>query len=162
MGLAGISMFISESIGIGTAKILVPLLFAMGGITAYLFSKANPQHKIAWLYHLLQGIGMLLFAFVIATLPQNLADFLRYVTYFMMLFGFIEILFGFMVLNSGEKLNTSILISRFVAGFFNLIGAVLILATSVTDEASGLLIAGLLILMGGIAFVMFSFRLRKI
>ncbi|MFK8004950.1 MAG: hypothetical protein AB8H03_01205 [Saprospiraceae bacterium] len=43
---------------------------------------------------------------------------------------------------------------------YRLIAAVLILATSVTGEISGLLIAGRLIL-GGLAVVIFSFRIRK-
>ncbi len=162
MILAGVFMLASESIGIGTAKFLVPLMFAIGGVFAYLFSEANKHHKIARQYHLLQGIGMVVFAFLIGIIPNSLGEFLRYVTYFMGLFGLIEILFGFMALNTGNKLNMGILISRFVAGFFNLIGAVLILATSVTDEISGLLIAGILVVLGGIAFIVFSFRIRKI
>ena len=162
MGLAGVCMLLSESIGVGIAKILVPLMFASGGAMAYLFSEANKHHKIARQYHLLQGVGMIIFAILIAIAPENLSDFLRYVTYFMLLFGFIEILFGFMALNTGGKLKMGILISRFIAGFFNLIGAVLILVTSATDEIRGLMIAGALILIGGIAFIVFSFRIRKV
>ncbi len=162
MALAGIFMLISANIGIGTAKFLVPAMFALGGIMAWLFSEANKHHKIARPYHLLQGVSMVAFAFLIGVMPNTLAEFLRYITYFMGFFGLIEILFGFMALNSGHKLNISILISRFVAGFFNLIGAVLILATVVTDELSGLLIAGTLVLLGGLAFVIFAFRIRNI
>ena len=162
MALAGIFMLTSENIGVKMAKVLVPLMFAIGGVMAYLFSEANKQHKIARQYHLLQGIGMFVFAILIAIVPKSLGDFLKYVTYFMMLFGLIEILFGFMALNIGNKLNMRILISRFVAGFFNLIGAILILATSVTDKISGLMIAGILILIGGIAFVVFSLRIKKL
>lgn len=161
MALAGIFLLLSESIGVGTVKFLVPLLFAVGGILAYLFSEANKHHKIARQYHLLQGIGMVVFALLIGIIPNSLGEFLKYVTYLMLLFGLIEILFGFMALNTGNKFNMKILISRFVAGFFNLIGAVLILATSVTDEISGLFIAGILIILGGIAFIIFSFRIRK-
>ncbi|MEN0050012.1 MAG: hypothetical protein AAF806_23315 [Bacteroidota bacterium] len=104
---------------------------------------------------------MMTFAIIIAIIPQSLDEFLKYITYFMLLFGLLEILFGFLALNTGNKLNMNILISRFVAGFVNIIGAVLILATAVTDEISGLMIAGVLILLGGLAFVMFSFRIRK-
>lgn len=161
MGVAGIIMLISESIGIGVAQTLVPLLFATSGVLAYLFSEANKHHKIARLYHLLQGGGMILFAFLIGIVPQSLEEFLKFVTYFVMIFGLIEILFGFMALNSGIKLNIGILISRFIAGFFSLIGAVLLLATAATNETSGLLIAGVLVLIGGLGFTMFSFRIRK-
>lgn len=161
MGAAGIMMLISESIGIGVAKTLVPLLFATAGILAYLFSEANKHHKIARLYHLLQGGGMVLFAFLIGVIPQSLGEFLKFVTYFVLMFGLIEILFGFMALNSGIKLNMGILISRFIAGFLSLIGAVLLLATAASDEVSGLMIAGILTIIGGVGFTMFSFRIRK-
>ena len=72
MALAGITMLISESIGISIAQILVPLLFITGGIFAYLFAQANQQHKLANQYHLLQAIGLCLFGVLIATMPDNL------------------------------------------------------------------------------------------
>lgn len=162
MGLAGIGMLLSEYVGIGIAKAIVPLLFAAGGIMAYLFSEANKHHKIANRYHFLQGIGMILFALLIAAIPQDLSEFLSFVTYFILLFGLIEILFGFMALNTGNNLNTGILISRFIAGFISIIGAVLILATASTSEISALMVAGILTMVGGIGFMMFSFRVRKI
>lgn len=162
MALAGVLMLASESIGVDIAKVLVPLMFAIAGVLAYMFSDANPQHKLAKQYHMAQGIGMVTFAVVIGLGSENLGDFLKYVTYFVLFFGLIELLFAFMALNSSQKLNIGILISRFVAGFFNLIGAVLILLTSITDEVSGLMIAGVLVVLGGLAFVMFSFRIRKL
>ena len=162
MALGGIFMLAAEIIGIGIAKFLVPLMFAIGGVLAYMFSSANKQHRLANQYHMAQGIGMIVFAVIMGFGAENLGDFLKYVTYFMLFFGLVEILFAFMALNSSQKLNTSILISRFVAGFFNIIGAVLILATSVTDEIDGILVAGILVALGGIAFIVFSFRIRKI
>ncbi|MEM6318135.1 MAG: hypothetical protein AAF960_10725 [Bacteroidota bacterium] len=161
MALAGMVMLTSESIGVAYAKILVPALFFTGGVSAYLFSAANPQHAIAKQYHLLQGAGMAIFAIIIAAGPENLGEFLMYVSYFMGVFGLIELLFAFMVLNRGDKLNKGILMSRFIAGASNLVGSVLILATSLTDELSGLIIAGILILLGGVAFILFSFRIRR-
>lgn len=162
MAFAGIMILLSESVGITTSKILVPLLFAISGILAYLFGDANPQHKIASQYHKLQGGGMVLFAALIAMIPTSLGEFIDYVVYFMVLFALIEIIFAFMAINSDQKLNLSILISRFLAGGLNLIGAILILATSATDEVQALSITGILILIGGIALVIFSFRIRKI
>ncbi len=162
MGLAGVFMLATESVGVGTAKIFVPLLFAIGGVLSFMFSNANKQHKLANQYHMIHGISMIIFAIIIGLGAKNLGDFLNYITYFMLFFGLIEILFAFMALNSSQKLNMSILFSRFASGFFNLIGAVLILATSVTDEVSGLMIAGILTLVAGLAFVIFSFRIRKL
>ena len=162
MALAGILILSSESIGGEVAKIFVPIAFAVAGMLAYLFSSANPQHNIARQYHLLQGVGMIVFALTIGLGANDLSDFLSYTTYFILFFGLMEILFAFMALNSSQKLNTGILISRFIAGFTNLIGAVVLLATSATSAINGLMIAGVLILLGGLAFVMFSFRIRRL
>ncbi|MEM6843572.1 MAG: hypothetical protein AAF632_15195 [Bacteroidota bacterium] len=162
MGLAGVCMLLSENLGAEIAKLLVPVLFGIGGVMALLFSEANKQHNIARQYHLLQGVGMIVFAILIGLIPGTLGEFLQYVTHFMLLFGLVEVLFGFTALNTGTKLNMGILISRFIAGIFNLVGALLILTISAVDEISGLLVAGILVLIGGIAFVIFSLRIRRV
>ena len=162
MCLAGIFVLLSEDIGIGTTKFLVPSMFAVGGIFASLFSQANKHHQLAKQYYLLLGIGMILFAFLIGTNPNSLDEFQTNITYFMAMFGLIEIIFGFMALSSGNKLNMNVLFFRFFTGFCNLIGAVLILATSVTNGMNGLFLSGGLVTLGGIALIFFSFKIRKI
>ncbi len=161
MILAGTFMLISEKIGVDISRILVPIMFATGGIFAYLFSEANKHHKIARQYHLLQGAGMIIFSILIGVNAKSLVEFLQYITFFMGTFGIIEILFGFMALNSGYKLNYRILLSRLVSGFLNALGAVIIIMTSVTDEINGLLIAGVLVILGGLGFVIFSSKIEK-
>ena len=162
IALAGICMYNSESVGVHIAKVLVPILFLSGGILTYLFSTANKQHKLANQYHGIQGVGVILFALLIGFGANDLGDFLKYVTYFMLFFGFIEILFGFMALNSSQKLNIGILIYRFISGFFTLIGGVLILVTSITNEISGLSIAGVLVALSGLAIIIFSYKVKNI
>ena len=162
MCLAGIFVLLSENIGVETAKLLVPSMFALGGVLAYLFSEANKHHKLARQYHLLLGIGMILFAIIISTNSTGLEAFQQNIIYFMAMFGFIEIMFGFMALNSGDKLNMGALGFRFFTGFCNLIGAVLILATSVANQINGLFLSGGLVVLGGIAFILFSYRIRNI
>lgn len=162
MCLAGIFVLLSENIGIDIAKFLVPTMFALGGILAYLFSEANKHYKLARQYHLLLGISMIAFAILISINSNGLEAFQQNITYFMAMFGLIEIMFGFMALNSKEKLNMGALGFRFFTGFCNLVGAVLILATSVIDEMNGILLSGSLVFVGGIAFIFFSFRIKKI
>lgn len=162
MSLAGLFMLLAKNIGVSTTQFLVPLMFAIGGILIFLFSQANKDHKIESQFHFILGVSMFVFALLIWTIPTKLEEFLKFFVYFIGVFGFIEILFGFMVLNSAAKLNIKMLLFRFATGFLNLIGAILVLATSVTDKFDGLLIAGILSILSGIAFVIFSFRLRKI
>ena len=94
-------------------------------------------------------------------LAMHQDEFLKYITYFMMMFGFIELLFGFMALNSGDKLNMGVLAFRFFTGFCNIVGAVLILVTSIADTNRGLFVAGCLVILGGTAFIFFSLRIRN-
>jgi|GEM_PF-2570595 len=162
MLLAGLFVLLSENIGVGTSKYIVPTMFAIGGIFAYLFSAANKHYKLARQYHLLLGVGMITFAILIGVGPEGLEVFQKKITYFMVMFGLVEIMFGFMALSSSEKINMGALGFRFFTGFCNLTGAVLILATSATDEMNGLMISGGLVILGGIAFILFSFKIRKI
>ena len=162
MSLAGIFVLLSENIGIGLAKNLVLLMFGIGGLFALLFSGANKHYKLARQYYLLLGIGRIICAFLIGATPDSLDGFLKNITYFMGMFGFIELLSGFSALNSNEKINKGVLYFRFFTGFSNLIGAVLILATSITNQINGLFIAGSLVLLGGIVAILFSYKVRKV
>lgn len=162
MGLAGICMLISESRSVGTSKILVSSMFAISGVLNWMFSSANKQHKLTNQYHMIQGVGAIVFAVIIGLSTNDLSCFLRHVVYFMLFFGLVEFIYAFLTLNSSQSLNVSILISRFIAGLLNVTGAVLILATSVTNEISSLMIAGSLVFLGGLSFIIFSIRLRKI
>lgn len=161
MILAGIAMFFSEQLGIGMAKIAVPLGFFLGGICAFFFSRANAHHKIAKQFHMLQGIGMILFALVISTLAKDLEGFLKLTTYFLMVYGLFEIMFSFSVLRTKFKMDKSILITRLLVGAINIIGAVALLLTMIRDARQGLTVASVLILLGGIGFFLFSLRISK-
>ena len=161
MALAGVVMLLSEKIGVGTAKLLVPSLFFIGGVFAILFAMANKDFKIANQFHLLQGIGMIAFAVIIGTSANNLGEFLKYVTFFVGLFGFLEIIFGFIILNMGGEIKWNILISRMLGGFAGLIGAVFLLVTTMTDELTGLNIAGVLTIIGGLSFVVFANKIKN-
>ncbi len=161
MVAAGVSMLLSESLGVQVAKILVPLAFFVGGIFAYMFATRNRTHKVAYQYHLLQGVGMMVFAMLIFIFARDLGGFLKYVSYFIGAFGLIEILFGFMATSTGQSLSMKVLFSRLTAGFFNLVGSVVLLLVTLSNEYAGLMIAGVLVVLGGTAFILFANRIAK-
>lgn len=158
---AGIILLLSESIGITTSKILVPAFFAIASIFTFLFSQANKQNRIARQFHLAQSIGLLTFTILIAMIPQSLASFLSFSTYFIMFFGLFEIIFIFSVLNTKTPLNKGILLSRLAAGATNLIGGFILLLTLFQNTKNALTIAGILIIIGGIGFLFYAYKINN-
>lgn len=160
--LAGVAMLAFESIGVSTTKILIPILFITSGVFSIMFSNANPQTKGPSQYHMIHGIGLVLFGIIFGVVPKSLGDFLTYATYFILFFGFLEIIISFALLNSGSKLEWRTVIERFFGGFLGTIGAVLILVTSATDEISGLVITGVATVLIGIGIIVFSKKINNI
>ncbi len=159
---AGITLLLSTAIGVGTSKILVPLFLFVSGILAFLFSQANGQHKVAKTFHLLQGMGLMTFAVLIAIWPNTLDMFLKLTTYFIMVYGLFEIMFAFSVLRSSFKVDRSILMTRLLVGAINLIGSFVLFMSLMKSTASGLTVAGFLIVLGGLGFIIFANRIKKI
>lgn len=158
---ASVFLIFSKEIGINNSKILVPISFLLSGIFSMLFSKVNSTNKIAKQFHLIQGVGLIIFAVLIVTIPENLKSFLSITTYFILFFGLFEISFIFSVLNSKSKLNKNILFIRLAAGIVNLLGGFILMITLFKDTLSALSIAGVLILVGGLCMVWFSTKLKN-
>lgn len=157
----GIILLFSKEVGIESSKVLVPISFGLSGIFSFLFSKSNSQHKIAKQFHLIQAIGILVFAAIIVSIPETLKSFLSITTYFILVFGLFEITYTFAVLNSKSTLNKNILFSRLIAGIVNLIGGFILMLTLFKNTLSALLVAGILILIGGLSMVWFSTKIKK-
>lgn len=158
---AGAILLFSESIGISTSKILVPICLILGSVFAFLFSRANKHHKIANQFHLLQSLGLLVFGVLIAMVPKNLESFLNFTTYFIMAYGLFEIMFAFAVLNSNVGINRSILFVRLATGLINLLGGFILIITLSEDIKTALTVAGCLIVIGGLGFIWFANKTKK-
>ena len=162
MAAAGAVMIFSENIGIETSKILIPVLFLAAGITTFLFAGANGQNSKASAFHKIQGVLFIIFAGVVAFVPDSLTSFLLYVVYFSLIYGLIEIVFSFSILSSKGEIKMSMLIYRFISGFINSIGAMILLLTTLSDEFKGLQIAGALSIAGGILTILFANKVKNI
>ncbi|CAL2104587.1 conserved membrane protein of unknown function [Tenacibaculum sp. 190130A14a] len=160
MLLGGLSILFSHNIGITTSKIATPILFIISGLMAMQFANANKTHSIAKTYHLLQGIGMIAFAIAIIFLPTSLESFLTIVTFFTMVYGILEIIFSFSVLNTSHKLKMNMLIVRIISGAFNLIGGFILFMALLNNVKTGLTVAGVLIVSAGLSYTIFSSKIK--
>lgn len=160
MTAGGILILLSESIGVNLTKILVPIAFAIGGILAISFANANKQHKIARSYHLMQGFGMLVFSIILFSLSDSLKTFLMTMTYFILLFGIIELIVGFSVLSSNHKINNKIFTSRLVTGVVGLVGGFILYMDALSGQSAGILIAGIITCLGGLSFSMLALKMK--
>lgn len=160
--LSGIVMLASDSIGVDTAKILIPILFIASGVFAILFANANPQAKRPAQYHILQGVLLILFGLILGFGAKSLGDFLSYATYFIMFIGLFDIILSFTLVNSDFNLTWGKLLFKVFGGFFGLIGSVAILATSITDQYSGLTITGIVTILMGIGTIIFASKLKTV
>ena len=160
--VAGLVMLISEKIGVGISKILIPLLFITSGIFSVLFLKAKTQIKAVGQYQLIHGVGLILFGVIFGLVPKNLGEFLNCATYFVLVFGFLEIIIGFTIVNSEINFKWGDLIARIFSGFFGLIGGVLILVSAAIDQFSGLIITGGITILIGLGVVLVSVKIKKV
>lgn len=160
MLLGGLSILFSHKIGVEVSKIVTPILFVFSGIFAIQFGNANKEHTVAKNFHLLQGLGMIAFGGTIIFLPKSLETFLMVVTFFTMVYGALELIFAFSVLNLNHKLKMKMLIIRVMSGVLNLVGGFVLFMTLLSDAETGLGIAGILIILGGLSFTIFSLKVK--
>ena len=158
--LAGLTLLCSENIGIEYSKLLMPFFILGAGIFSYLFSKNERLPKIAKQYHMAQGLGLLFFAIAIYAFTDSLTSFLMLSTYFILVYGLFEIVFIFAVLNTKHNINKKILFSRMAAGIINLVGGFALLLSSISNEATALIIASILIIIGGVSIILFARKLN--
>ena len=164
LSLSGIIMLASESISISSTRILVPSLIIASGIFAILFANANTnsESKRPIQYLIFQGGIFVLFGLLCAFGAKNLTQFLSYATYFVLFTSLLDIILGFAIVNSDFKWTWGILTFKFIGGLMGLIGGVAILATSVTNQYSGLYITGIVIILMGIGTIIFATKINKV
>lgn len=160
ISLVGITILTAKNIGIETSKILIPILLILSGIFSISYSRANSNHNKAKQYHLLQGIGFIVFA-LLSFLSKSLENFLYVICFFTLFHGLIEFSLGFTTLNARE-INWKIIIYRFLSGILNLIIAFVLLMYTFSDELQAIVLAGISILLSGISIIIFSLRLKKV
>jgi hypothetical protein len=134
----------------------------LSAIFAFVTAVKNKDSVIRLKYHELQGAGMLAYALAILVYASNFEKFISVTMAFLLYFGLTEIIFGFQLLQYKRRISTSIIALRMITGFLMAVGAVAILARAFLDKNSSLLLAGILIALCGINFIVFANAFRKI
>lgn len=162
LATSGIIILVSDKIGIDLSKILVPTLIVVSGVFAIQFASINREVKVAYQYHIIQGIVFIIFGLIIGFGAKNLNVFLKYATYFIIFLGLFDIIYGFALVNSNYNWTWEKLLFKSFGGFLGLIGGVAILATSITNQHSGLMITGIMTTIMGIGTIDFATKLKTI
>ena len=157
---AGIIIIMAETVGVNRAKIIVPILFLLSGIYSIKHSMSNRASEIVSKFEMLKGIGLIVFAALVPFFSDDLMSFLMYVTYFILMYGLLEIMFPFSVLNSKHKIKKSMLLFRLVAGVITSIGAVILLLETYANEYNGLILAGVLTILIGLSNTFYAYKLK--
>jgi len=159
MILASLTLLFSKELDVQISKVLITIFMIQSGIGSYLFSKSTNIPKIANQYHALQGFGLILYGVFIISIANSLEIFLIITTYFVLIFGIFEITFSFAVMNSKHLINIKIMASRIITGAINLLGGFVLLMVTLDNPLHGLIVASILLFLGGTSLVIFS---RKI
>ncbi len=137
--------------------IVIPALFIFGGLLAFLFARSNSHHKIAYPYHTIQSIGLVVFGLLIGLVPQNPTDLLDLLAYYMLLFGLIEIIYVFSAFTTQLKLHMVMLTLRVVTGVFGIVGGIVIMRFVFSENEQAPLLAGSFLVILGLSFVVMPY-----
>ena len=112
-------------------------------------------------YHGLHAGGLLLYGLAILFFATDIHRFFSITTFFLLYYGFIEMIFCFQLLMM-KKMSTQLILVRLFFGFGIALGAVLILSTSYIDNNLALLGAGVIFIISGINLIFFKTILKKL
>ena len=157
----GIIAFLSYSPSRATQYVLSAGIF-ISSIFAFITVAKNKDSVIRLKYHELQGVGMFAYALAIIFYASTFEKFITVTMAYLLYFGLTEIILGFQLLQYKRRISTSIMAMRMITGFLMAVGAVAILARSFLDKNSSLLLAGILIALSGINFILFANAYRKL
>jgi hypothetical protein len=133
----------------------------LSAIFAFITAAKNKSSEIPLKYHALQGAGMLVYAMSILTYASTFEKFVTITMAFLLYFGITEIIFGFQLMQYKRKISLSVIVLRMFTGLLMTVGAVAILAIAFSDKNMSLLVAGILIALGGINFILFAYATRN-
>ncbi len=129
---------------------------------AFVTANKSRGSEIPLKYNWLLGVGMFAYALAILIYGSTFNRFITISMAFLLYFGITEIIFGFGLMAYKKTISLQIIVSRMIIGLLMTIGAVLILGIAVVDKNTSLLVAGILIFLSGVNFIMLANAMRKI
>ena len=130
----------------------------LGGIFALLTASKSKDSEIPLKYHWLVGIGLIVYAIAIAFFAGELSSFLQVTSFFLLLFGLIEIIFTFQILSNSNRNRPEwkVMLYKVITGLIMGSGAMWVLTASQVDANIALLFSGLILSLTGLSFMLVS------
>ena len=145
-----------------TIQYVVAAGMFLSAVFAFITAAKNKSREIRFIYHGLQGVGMLVYALAILISATTFEKFITITMVFLLYFGITEIIFGFQLMDHKRKIGMPLIVLRMFTGLLMAVGAVVILAIAILDKNMSLLVAGILIALSGLNFILFANTTRKL
>jgi hypothetical protein len=145
-----------------TIQYVVAVGIFFSAVFAFITAAKNKNSDIRLKYHELQGAGMFAYALAILIYASTFESFITITIAFLLYFGITEIVFGFQLMEYKRKISMPVIVLRMITGLLMAVGAVLIFAIAFLDKNVSLLVAGILIVLSGINFILFANATRNL
>ena len=139
-----------------TIQYVVAVGVFISAVFAFITAAKNKNAEIRVKYHELQGAGMVAYALAILIYASTFEKFITITMAFLLYFGITEIIFGFQLMQYKRKISMPVITLRMITGVLMAVGAVVIFSIAFLDKNMSLLVAGILIALSGINFILFA------
>lgn len=129
---------------------------------AFVSANKSKASEVPLKYNWLLGVGMFAYALAILIYASTFDRFIIITMGFLLYFGVADIIFGFGLLAYKKSIHLQVIVVKMIIGLLMAIGAVLIIGLAYFDKNISLLVAGSLIFLSGINFIMLADTVRKI
>jgi len=129
---------------------------------AFLTANKSKGSEIPYKFNWLLGLGLIVYSLIILIYGSTLDRFITLTMAFLLYFGIVEIIFGFGLMAYKKRISLQVIVFRMIIGLLMAVGAVLMLGMAVVDKNTSLVVAGTLILLCGINFILLANAVRKI
>lgn len=140
---------------------VVAICSLLAGISAIMVGSKSVDSVLSLKSQRLIGVGLIVYAIAVAFYVGDLRSFLIITSFFLLLYGVVEIIFSFGVLNQRGRPGWNVILFKVITGFVASIGAMWILIVAPEDANIALLFSGLVIFLIGVSFMMVSPYLGK-
>ena len=145
-----------------TIQYVVAAGIFLSAVFAFITAAKNKNSEIRLKYNALQAAGMFAYALAILIYASTFEKFITITMAFLLYFGITEIILGFQLMDYKRKISMPVIVLRMITGFLMAVEAVVILAIAFLDKNMSLLVAGILIALSGINFILFANATRRL
>lgn len=156
----GIVTLIAETVGIEITSVAVSLLLLSSGFFLHASSRTIAQKPVLSLFYKIKSGVCILSGVYLMVTPISCKNLLYDVSLLFLFISLFEILLEFVLLNISLDISWTLIIGKFVVGFLSIMNVLLIFGTSFTDQYSGFLLTGIVVVLTGASVVLFSLRAR--